>query len=353
MRPQLQRLLVAGGIPAESLEDWERVAFMANWGSLTLSGSDPHQNVSNRGLHVVVSTPGGEPTHYCKLRRVDPNGVPLREAVLLQHLCRHPLSAPYVPRTTVARDEQIEAQVAEYLTGDRLDRLVPQLSLVQRSEVMSRVLHAAAAVAAAARELPEAFPSLKSHVSVVDEAREAIELLSGLGISTSDCELFERVLREVEPLPAVAQHRDLWPKNVIQQSTDYKIVDFDDYGIVSVPLYDAFHLVLSVDDLARPRHPNLWLERLGFSDDTAIQMRAVLRQAPDAAGLNSEQKVACLLYYLIDVPVFIYQRGAPEIYWGRYRNELPLLASLIKASSSIGDLYDRLFSARGSMAVAS
>lgn len=344
MRPQLQRLLLAGGVPADALERWQRVAFMANWGSLAPSSADPHQNASNRGLHVVVLGNDGVPTHYCKLRRIDPNGVPLRESVLLESFSTHPLSAAVVPRTTVARDGRLEGQVADYLSGERFDRVVPQLSLVERSQATSRVLDAAAAIASAARDLPEVFPDLTSHVTVDDAARDALALLPDLGLSSSDTALYQGLLKDIEPVPAVTQHRDLWPKNVITQSTGYKIVDFDDYGIVTVPMYDAFHLVLCVDDLARPRDGRRWLDRLSARDDDGTQMRRVLRKAGDDLNLTLRQRMGCLVYYLIDVPVFIYQRGAPEIYWGRYRDELPHLARLIRAAASLDDLCHRLFS---------
>lgn len=345
MRPRLQRLLAAAGVPlpADGTLPWERLIVVNSIGPLAATASNIGRNVWNRGLQIVLLSDGGQPTHYCKFRALHPLAMVHLESVLLEAFSAHPSCGRIVPSTRLARDDRLEVQVARFVAGDRLDRVLPHVSLEAREALTERVLEAARTLATAARDIAVLAPRLQAPVSLLRQSESALALLTELGVDAADTATIRAALEEAGEVPAIAQHRDLWPKNLVRAPDGTcQIIDLDEYGDVVVPLYDALHFLRSGDQSARPDAERLWLQRIVNDDPSARMMRTVLMRDAGRLQLSVRQTLGCLLFYLVDFPVSIHLRETPEAFWGRYRDELPLAAAWLREAKSLDALAVRL-----------
>lgn len=345
MRPRLHRLLGAAGVSvaADGSLPWDRVIVVNSIGPLAANASNIDRNVWNRGLQVVLLDERFQPTHYCKFRALHPQLTRHRESMLLEAFSAHPASSGIVPHTRLARDDRLEVQVARFVSGERLDRVLPGLSLPKREALAESVLASASTLAAVAREIPDLAPRLQTPVSILSQSESALALLPRMGVEASDVATIRWALAEAGEVPPVSQHRDLWPKNlVLAPDGTCLIMDLDEYGDVVVPLYDAFHYVRSGSQIARPDDTRLWLLRVADDEASARMMRTILTREAARQHLSIRQTLGCLLYYLVDFPVSIHLRETPEAFWGRYRDELPVVAAWLREAGSLDALAVKL-----------
>src|SRR5439155_45094 len=125
-------------------------------------------------------------------------------------------------------------------------------------------------------------------------------------------------LSGVAPLPRLLQHGDLWPANILWHQGSWRLLDFESFGRVQVPLYDVHHFVRTCGSLRRPRSEATggWLDRLASRDREAALCRETIRREAGELGLNAAQALGVLLYYLVDITAQFRLRGVPRSFWG-------------------------------------
>jgi Ser/Thr protein kinase RdoA (MazF antagonist) len=80
---------------------------------------------------------------------------------------------------------------------------------------------------------------------------EPLRLLAGFGNAASVREGCGRVLERAgrnwfEGIPAIPQHGDLYPGNLVVHGDRWRVVDWESFGATDLPAYDLYTLLLSL-----------------------------------------------------------------------------------------------------------
>lgn len=333
MRLSLQRLLQHAGVGPLP---WERIVLRDSRAALTSRAREGRSHIWNRGFHMVILDAAGAPEYYCKCRPSNPGGSICRESLVMEVFNADAATAPLVPSACTVRDDDIEVLVTRFLSGTRVDKLLPDLSLNERTELAEKVLSAGFTLSSAAAAMPRHFPGAGDELPLAASAARAFELLPSIGVTGADVALLRQALEQAGAVRAYPQHRDLWPRNVIvEEDGRCRIVDFDEFGEVMVPMTDAIHYLRTSSELAGVLTRRTWLERIRQDDDEARALRGLLAREPGRWGLTPVQAAGCLLFYLLDITTGLYYRPNPESVWGRFRDELPVAAALLRDAGSV------------------
>jgi hypothetical protein len=338
MRAELRDLLLEAGVAAHLLAgSWQRTVMLNNTGSV---GGPPEGGVGaiDRGFHLLILSPDDEPLYYCKCRSARPGGATHRESAVLQSFNSHPTTAGLVPAVAVIRNDRLEVQVARFVAGRRLDQLLSDASDTRLMELVEQSLDAAGRLSDAARAMPGLFPGRASRAVYRAAAGDALAALPALGISPEDRETLAASLQEAGSVEAHPQHRDFWPANImIADEGGCRIIDFDHFGDVVIPLYDRLHFLRTSWDQLRGHEGGLWQEWLRSDDHLADRMRRLIADEAERLALTPSQLGGCLLFYLIDAAAIVHLRGGPEMFWRARRNELPAAARLLRQHGSVAE----------------
>jgi len=71
-----------------------------------------------------------------------------------------------------------------------------------------------------------------------------IDMALALDITLSEGD-FTWLVKSLPRLPRIPQYTDFWPGNIIIDGNGIKIVDWEDFGLTSLPLFDLFHFIVS------------------------------------------------------------------------------------------------------------
>jgi hypothetical protein len=128
------------------------------------------------------------------------------------------------------------------------------------------------------------------------------------GLDSAQRSALEAAVRSAGDVPARPQHGDLWWRNLVMDDGLLWALDFDTYGEVRVPLYDALTLICSTLDL-RAGGKGDGVERLLSESDEARGCRAILREQAGADGIHPSQLDGLLVNYLVQVAIDVQRRG--------------------------------------------
>ena len=301
MSTALIDLLASAGAPSpRGGIAWDRVLLVNNVGAIPgdqLAGDFEE----NRGFNLVILDDDGAPVLFCKCR---PTSAELRDRMsFTARLSRVPDLADVVPPTWSAHTETFDAEVSRYIRGDLLEREIASMSGEDLGLALGDIIDAAAMVS---RHAARVEPALLQGPSDVDLARAAPWLGNALldaGLGARAWRTLESALARAGRVPRALQHGDLWPRNVLSSQGRWHIIDYEQYGSVQVPLYDALHLVRTSWD-ARPKqrdHGGAWLDELTGNGGEGAVYRSTLRRAAACAGLTPGQAAGALVYYVADV----------------------------------------------------
>lgn len=342
MREALSRLLDAAlqelGSPLGV--SWDRTLVLNSIGSLCDQGSRGDPSVVDHGFHLLLLSPEGGATHYCKCRRTLPDGGERRESRFLRMFGEHPDTRHIVPRQGHASDGSLEVQVTEFIGVPRMDHAVRLLGSEERLQVTLQVLDGAYLLTRVALESqPREFSEC---LRLADEAESLLSDLYKLEVTEKSVDTIRGALRSAGSIPSLPQHRDLWPVNIFLESeAGFRIIDFDGFGEVRVPLHDTFHLLRTVGDLLGQPRDGPWCESLLRGEAFGTE---AIRSARMRFDLSTRQVGGCLLYYLVDIAVGMYRRGAPREFWGRFRDEIPTIARVLDGERAIEEIGEHISS---------
>ena len=292
---------------------WRDAAIVRNVGALLSTTPERGDQVSNRGFNLILFDRSGTPEYYCKVRPGH-NPEARRETRILMALRNAGLGVA-VPRTWGLTSDELLVQVSEYVPGVRLSQSISTLGPAAMARAVKDVLTLAdkvsrAAVARAPAELVASEPA-----TVAYRGAPALEYLAGGLLSSAQTAALGRAMEEAGEGPALPQHGDLWPGNVLRRRDGWTLLDFELFGLVDVPLYDVLHFLRTSWDLRagcadRPDAAT-WLESFaGDSADTALA-RTILRAKRDAMGLTGVQVRGMVAYYVTDIAYRAHRRRVP------------------------------------------
>ena len=128
-------------------------------------------------------------------------------------------------------------------------------------------------------------------------------------------------------MPGRLQHGDLWPGNVLRQENSWWLLDYELFGAIRVPLYDAFHLLRTSDRIRRPRD-GTWVASLQQETAETAAARDILGRAARRHGLAPEEVAAAFVYYVVDCAARNWRRQASEDFWKPLFAEAETVADL-------------------------
>jgi len=164
--------------------------------------------------------------------------------------------------------------------------------------------------------------------------------LASAGMGEDQQRVLDAAIRRAGTLPRLLQHGDLWPANILGHGGAWRLLDFESFGRVQVPLYDVHHFVRTCGSLRRPRSEATggWLDRLASRDREAALCRETIRREAGELGLNAAQALGVLLYYLVDITAQFRLRGVPRSFWGPLALEVQRAADTLNASARVEEV---------------
>jgi len=279
--------------------------------------------ISNRGFNALVFAPGAGPSHFLKVRPKRHEAF-LREAEITVRLSEHPGARALVPRSRAFSDGPAHVLAEDFVNGLALDVLIRSRHARPWHVLAADVLHSAAALWDAIREV-----SRSSDASFVDASPllEDLELLESLGLDSVASGKLGSRLRAVR-LPSTPQHGDFWPRNVMRTQGGWQVLDFETCGEVVIPLYDIFHFVRGCGEAAS-RDQGSWISSWVAAGSTVQPLINSVQRA--ARGLDSSSVEAALVAYLVEFAARLHRRGVAR----------PRIAGRLRELNALPDLLDR------------
>ena len=327
MTSELQRLVLAAlGEAAPAALDWARIVIYRNEAPVPPSRRPAGDHAWNRGFHALIVEPGGHSRYFCSCRPANDEALQ-RASRIREALSAHPDLAAHVPWTRSARGAVIQVQVSAYVSGSLYETDLRSSSVAAWGRTAEEVLLTAEHITGcAARDLT----GLWSAVAAVDlaAAGEApLAHLAAAGVRPDRLAALRRALARVGRVPGRLQHGDLWPGNVLHHGDSWWLLDYELFGEVRVPLYDALHLLRTSDRIRRPR-AGTWVASLMDETAETAATRDILGRVARRHGLVPEQVAAAFVYYIVDVAARSWRRQVAEDFWEPVLAEAETVADL-------------------------
>lgn len=340
MRRELIELLAEAGIVGAEALHWDNILVVRSSGSLINPLRPVDRNLPDRGFHFLIAKAGTTPDYYCKARPALPGPLRHRETLVLEAFAADARSRPFVPAVWSSANERIELQVTRFMLSDPLDRFLTRHDRNTQASYLGEVLDAGASLSLAALDRPDIFPGAGEAMPLGHLADDVLDTLPGLGVPADLVGAIRDLFDAAGSVPGVPQHGDFWPQNVLRtREGGWCVVDLDNFGDVIAPIYDATHMLRTFDDVSGGgRSP--WISRM--ATPAYATARALLRREMQRWELTPAQLGGCVLLYLADIAVRVFRRGAPEMFWGRFRDELPAALDEVRRTGSISGFGAKL-----------
>lgn len=342
MISKLARLLGTLDLEGVGIPRWSDVVTLDGGARLPVVLPIRGNYLWNWGFNALVLDRRGAPRYFCKCRPPSPE---VQRTTRLRVLLSHdPVVRGIVPLTWSGGDAHVHLDVSPFLPGRLYDVVLPSLGRAAWGTTLVAILDANDRLA---RRAPEVMPELAGapRVGFRAEAESRLDRLAAVGFAAGDVALLGALLDAGGDVPARPQHVDLWARNVIEgEAGQWCVLDFDIYGDVRVPLYDACHLVCtSTARRAEAAHaaPRAWVDRLADGEDLVREGVAALRWAIDREQLDGAASGSALTYYLIENAVRLYERGAERQYWELAMEEVHRLVAHVRAGRKPESLIAR------------
>lgn len=333
MNPRLRRLLArvfTTDAPGDSL-------ILNNLARLPPTRNQPGDHVWNRGFDLLLVDRSHRPRYFCKCR---PSGDAhfRRAAELHAALSQDPELASSLLPTTVVSDSLVLAEVTEYCAGPTFARFLARRGLTVWHEAIQHILEIATFVSMRATlTLPhDLAPRNRAHTQETVEQR--ITLLEEAAASRDAIDGALELLGRGGDAPLILQHGDLWPPNLLaHRDGGWRLVDFEAFGRVQVPLFDVFHLLrTSTETFRHPTEP--WVHWLFREEPAPARARDLILSYARQHRLTRGQTLAAFAYYSMELPAQLIARGGPATDWQPYIEDLEATAR-----PEYKDLLVRLF----------
>ena len=340
MNPKLSQLLAACSVDGDLIRPirWSQTLILQNYGAIPPAVGKRGFYVWNRGFNLLLLGQGGIPQYFCKCRpAADPNLG--RETAVLKALNRDPELSGVAPHTRGARSEELQLQVSEFVPGDSYAFDVPGLGERQWAASMRDILTVARRVSIRAAALLPEFLAGSGPIVLHEVAAPSLKELAA-GLREDQLRALDAAIRRAGTLPRLLQHGDLWPANILWHQGSWRLLDFESFGRVQVPLYDVHHFVRTCWSLRRrgAEATGGWLDHLASGDREAALCRETIRREACELGLTAAQALGVLLYYVVDLAAQFRLRGVPRSFWEPLALEARYAADALNANARLEDM---------------
>jgi hypothetical protein len=294
-----------------------------------------------RGFKLILLNARGTATHFCRCAPAEFNGL-ADEAEIMLALRKDPAIATILPEVALGVGERIRLLITPFaLRGDYTD---PMERLPTRAwETLAReVINGALDITIATPALVPRFALDPAPLQPLLEATNHLDALT-LVLDAKVVATLRAFLRDSPAIPRAIQHGDLWAGNLLDLETGWRLVDFEIFGQIQMPMYDVFHFLRTCLDM-RPqtRAMPTWLDMMRQDHDDVVVARKLLRAAAERASLDARQRLGACVYYVTDFAGRLAMRGTREVHRRFYREAEAFAAAL----DSREDLDTILFGAR-------
>jgi hypothetical protein len=348
MTSSLAALLEQAGFDTSERGFWQRVVMVHNWGMLPAEQLDEGDVMATRGFNALVLDRAGVPTHFCKCR--PPTKAWIQQTALYAQMSRVPALRRIIPRARDVSSRDLHMSITTYVPG-RL--LASRVSWMRRATLRATL-----------REILEEMETISQHAAVIDPEEDPQVDLAGQSawafdaiplslLAAENASVLRATVAAAGRVARVPQHGDLWPMNVLRYDHRWLLLDFEIFGRIQVPLYDAFHLVRSCwamrqgwlqrtahwlrNPVTSPWAPN-WIASLR-SASASDPYRQTLAWAQARHGLTNTKAVGALAFYLIDVAARMYLRRLPMVYVEPYLRDLGVLAESLASGETFAAAF--------------
>lgn len=302
--------------------EWADIVVVRNVGGVR-QGSPIPDALETRGFHALLLSGNAKGTHYVKVRSPgDANAQ--REVDTLALLGTHQAAAQLIPKSQVVSLPEMTAQILTFIDGPTFLRRVNQGTLARtvaeaKACFMGRTLLLETAVSIGALVPP---PMTIEPVRLLEPWLRVLED----GWVPSDITTAVRAAMP-ETMPAAPQHGDLTPANIVWGKHGPVFLDFEYFGLINCPLYDAWHFIRSI---CRVRgEADTWMRALMPRTTGDAAWRQLLDEEATRLQLTERQLRASMLWYLTQFSGRFIARGNPESYYRPYLDDLSKAAVLV------------------------
>jgi hypothetical protein len=311
----LVQLLASAGLDADMLaRDWSRVVLVQNNGRVprfcaraadaapcaqdTRSTHDDDAALGSRGFNLLILGDDGRPSHFCKCRGPG-DGMLAHEADTLAVLGAEASLRDVVPTAALATSETMSLLATGYALGTPFSHIAARAperawlasvdAILDTTEQLGTCIAARQMLSGAAHACGEV-------------RRTSLGVLGAAGVAQDELAVLERAMVDGEDAAPLPQHGDLWPANVLRDGHHWRVLDFEVFGEVRVPLFDALHLVRTSAELRRngPGEGGAWVDWLfGAATHEADAARALLGRRAARHGLSAREANGALAFYVV------------------------------------------------------
>lgn len=320
--------------------DWRRIVMIKNDGPIPLP-RHPVVGDAARGFNLLLLSADGEPAYYVRCRDAS-DAMAAREADVLRQLAESPAIRVHLPEAAGTQADGIQVLATRYMKGELLAHLLRRMSHDEWRDSVLALTELATDVGRAGRL---SIPDL-TRTDPFDFWQEGEEALALLPMSSGQLAASAAALRAGGTAPRFPQHGDLWPGNVIRERGVWRLLDFDLFGRVDAPLFDACHLTFTSTEYLLSGGHGLdvpWVNRLEGHDIVGRGGREILRRNAVAQGLSADQAVGALVYYLVEATARLMRKGAQSDVWRGPLAEAAAVADLLRSGTDVrGILFPEL-----------
>jgi hypothetical protein len=349
MTSDFASLLEQAGFDTSERGFWQRVVMVHNAGMLPAERLDEGDVMATRGFNALVLDRNGVPTHFCKCR--PPTKAWVRQTDLYARMSRVPALRRIIPRARDVSSRDLHMSITTYVPGRLLASRVWWMPPVALGLTLREILEQMETISQHAAAVDPDEPMRQTHVDLEAKAAWAFDAIPASLLPPTKAAVLRTTVSAAGRIRRVPQHGDLWPMNVLHYDGRWFLLDFEIFGRIQVPLYDAFHLVRncwamrrgwlsrSVQWLRNPglsRPPPDWIAWLRSSSDPYQQTLAWARARH---RLTNTEAVGALAFYLIDVAARMYMRRVPFLFVEPYLRDLGVLADSLASGETFADAF--------------
>jgi hypothetical protein len=342
-------LLEQAGFDTSERGFWQRVVMLHNWGMLPAERLDESDVMATRGFNALVLDRSGVPTHFCKCR--PPTTAWIRQTDLYARMSTVPALRRIIPRARDVSSRDLHMSITTYVPGRLLASRVSWMRPSTLGATLREILEQMETISQHAAMIDPEEHVRQTHVDVAAKGAWAFDAIPPSLLAPQQASILRATVAAAGKVRRVPQHGDLWPMNVLRYDGRWLLLDFEIFGRIEVPLYDAFHLARSCWAMRQGWVPRAvqWLRNPASSwapnwiaclrSSSGVPYRQTLAWARARHRLTNTETVGALAFYLIDVAARMYLRRLPMEYVQPYLSDLRVLADSLASGETFAEAF--------------
>jgi Ser/Thr protein kinase RdoA (MazF antagonist) len=219
---------------------WRRLVVVRNFTEVP-----PRSSLTPMGFKFVVHDGHGAPRWFGRCGW-DTSAAMRAECALLAALGRDPVTAQHVPESRAAEVGDTMVHVSRHLGPVAYDRHLSTRTAHEWAAETDEILRLSERMMVHVTNAAPPVFTYDPHERREAQLEQDLLLLQQSGLDAHLVQWFRTNLSpSLRQLPAVLQHGDLWPANVLRAENRWWLIDFSECGIMWIPGYDLFLLLVN------------------------------------------------------------------------------------------------------------